>query len=91
MTPAVWPDYLEMDPMEEPSSPPRFGQWSSISRWHPADDQMVLCYYDDGFMAVATYLSGGFVSDSDEYALKPVRVTHWMPLPEPPKMEKKHE
>ena len=93
MTPAVWPDYLEMDPREEQSSP-RFGQWISARDRLPEEDSRVLAFGENGIM-IANYLEGWFYyienEDGDMCPSDDIEVSYWMPLPEPPKMEKKHE
>jgi len=59
-------------------------RWIPVEERLPENEQDTLCCFDDGFMATATYM--------DEYKDWELwqdagNVTHWMPLPEPPKEE----
>ena len=63
--------------------------WRSVDKWLP-EKRDVLCYSDDKVMEVARYSTighGGGVNFIDSTTGRPTsgRVTHWMPLPEPPK------
>ena len=77
-----------------PSAQPE-QRWIPCSERLPEDDREVLaCSGKDVFIAHcegeywAVYLLN---TEDDCYEQHVVKVTHWMPLPEPPKMEKKHE
>ena len=71
------------------------GEWISVEERVPEDEKAVLCYYGfdrgDGdlgmmFVGVLSY----FCFDLDphwQHASTGITVTHWMPLPEPPKMK----
>ncbi len=66
------------------------GEWISIQESKPSDGAYVLCYVNDivsGWVELLKYEGKGVWVDAinaDEY--DPI-VTHWMPLPEPPKDE----
>ena len=70
--------------------------WIPVTERLPEDDQRVLAYY--GFDRGDGYLGMMFVQVLDYFARDPrphfqhegangMKVTHWMPLPEPPKEE----
>jgi hypothetical protein len=58
------------------------GEWISVNERLPAVGETVLIYYryhDQQSIVTARFVNGGFIGfwDAD--------VTHWQPLPEPPK------
>lgn len=64
--------------------------WIPVAERLPVDGEWVLCY--DGSVEVKVFErthSGPIFYDGDTYCYSPVgrlsNVTHWMPLPEPPK------
>ena len=70
--------------------------WTPVTERLPGDDQRVLAYY--GFDRGDGYLGMMFMQVLDYFARDPrphfqhegtngMKVTHWMPLPEPPKEE----
>ena len=70
--------------------------WINADERLPEDDSQVLCYYlnEDGkyFYVVGRYdrrLRPTWETDIDnnEIYYQPVKITHWMPLPEPPHTE----
>ena len=66
-------------------------EWISVEERLPEDEKAVLCYYgfDDLGMMFTGVLSY-FCFDPDphwQHADTGFTVTHWMPLPEPPKMK----
>jgi hypothetical protein len=60
-------------------------QWISVNDRLPEDGQSVLVHYVDGWMPVAHLLNGKWYQSGGETSW--LSVTHWMPLPEPPKEE----
>lgn len=71
-------------------------RWIPVTEWLPEKDTKVLAYY--GFDHGDGYLGMMFMQVLDYYANDPephfqhegtngLTVTHWMPLPEPPKEE----
>ena len=64
------------------------GDWIDVNDEMPEEEEMYLCYFSDG--TIETYCScwnyeGAFIFDSVEVLGEEVKVTHWQPLPEPPK------
>lgn len=60
-------------------------RWIPVTDMFPKDGDRVLAYYQDGMVRVIVN-DGGFpmvISNKLEW----VRVTHWIPLPQPPKGE----
>lgn len=61
-------------------------QWISVKDRLPDDEKDVLCYLGD---AILRFTTVGYLLDGewrgDGFPLR--YVTHWMPLPEPPKEE----
>ncbi len=57
-------------------------EWISAKDRLPESEGDYLCAFDDGFIATASWIDCDWElwADSGE-------VTHWMPLPEPPKGE----
>lgn len=68
-------------------------EWINADERLPEDDRQVLCWYlnEDG---VYSYVVGRYSRrlypswetdiDNNEIYYQPVKITHWMPLPEPP-------
>lgn len=71
--------------------------WINVDERLPEDSREVLCYYLNtegryGYV-VGSYsrrLFEGWETDIDnnEIYYQPVKITHWMPLPEPPTKDK---
>lgn len=64
--------------------------WISIDFMKPDDNQHVLAFIDSCFVNIAQYRDGDFydiVKDENGCFFETVSrdVTHWQPLPEPPK------
>lgn len=57
-------------------------QWIPVTERLPEEDVNVLVAFDDGFIATTCILDGEWELWADAGD-----VTHWMPLPEPPKEE----
>ena len=77
---------------EAVSCPPQWMHWISVKDRLPEDDGEVLaCNGNDVFIAHcegdywAVYLLN---TEDDCYEQHVVKVTHWMPLPEPPEVKK---
>ena len=70
-------------------------EWVSVEDRLPEKGQTVLFHQKDGFICCAEYFAGnalmspGWFIDNDSWDAK--EVTHWMPLPAPPKKEHDHE
>ena len=70
-------------------------EWVSVEERLPENGQIVLFHQKDGFIYCAEYFVGkelmspGWFIDNDCWDAK--EVTHWMPLPAPPKKERDHE
>jgi hypothetical protein len=60
-------------------------EWISVEDRLPEERQNVLVHYVDGWMPIAFLLGGKWYQSGGETSW--VSVTHWMPLPEPPKGE----
>lgn len=65
-------------------------EWISVEDKKPENGMCVIAFVDSYFVVAAQYRDGVFydvVKDSDGYFFETVSrdVTHWMPLPEPPK------
>jgi hypothetical protein len=72
----------------EPFSQPHEngGEWISVEERLPEEDETVL-YYDEKYVSACMFFSEEF-NTLDTYESSIVDgVTHWMPLPEPPKMK----
>ena len=70
--------------------------WISVKDRLPKDYVSVLAFGDEGLLIAEHYRFGDWVKfmlDKDGRYMCPYPTTiyYWMPLPEPPKMEKKHE
>lgn len=70
-------------------------EWISVDEKLPKDGQIVLFHQKNGFIYCAGYFAGNqlmfpaWFIDNDSWDAK--EVTHWMPLPAPPKKEHDHE
>ena len=68
---------------------PTYGQWIRVEDEKPDTGQYVLVYHKDGVMQCAQYLISGYDDRGlwvlDHYYKDQGEITHWMPLPEPPK------
>lgn len=70
-------------------------EWVSVEERLPENGQIVLFHQKDGFIYCAEYFAGnalmspGWFIDNDSWDAK--EVTHWMPIPAPPKKEHDHE
>ena len=63
-------------------------EWISVSDRLPEDGIRVLTYADNSAMFVASRDDGWYVDTGEYYYSSPfTNITHWMPLPEPPKEE----
>jgi hypothetical protein len=60
-------------------------KWISVEERLPEEKQSVLVHYVDGWMPIAFLLDGKWYQSGGETSW--LSVTHWMPLPEPPKMD----
>jgi Protein of unknown function (DUF551) len=62
-------------------------EWISVKDRLPEESQDALAFDDCGVIHMAIYSPEGLVYrwHCDTYGLYPHEVTHWMPLPEPPK------
>ena len=61
------------------------GKWISVEDRLPEEGQSVIVHYLDGWMPIAHLLNGKWYQSGGETSW--LSVTHWMPLPEPPKEE----
>ena len=63
-------------------------EWISVKDRLPETGKRVLTYADNGAM-FAAHLDGYWYIDTGEmyYSTPLANITHWMPLPEPPKEE----
>ena len=94
-----WRQALEMVAMMEPADVVERTRWIPVTERLPKDEQRVLAYY--GFDRGDGYLGMMFTQVLDYFARDPrphfqyegtngMKVTHWMPLPEPPKRKHEH-
>lgn len=64
-------------------------EWVSVEERLPNDKQIVLFHQKDGFIYCAEYFEGNKILSSawfiDNDSWDAEEVTHWMPLPAPPK------
>ena len=61
-------------------------EWISVKDKMPEDGIRVLTYADNSAMFVASRDDGWYVDTGEYYYSSPLtNITHWMPLPEPPK------
>lgn len=58
--------------------------WISVRDRLPEQDQMVLTWSYDEIIAWGAIKHGVWSAIRDEYGQE-ITITHWMPLPEPPK------
>lgn len=59
-------------------------KWISVKDRLPEEGETVLCYYESDLMGVCTRLHEIW-EDSYGYWESDDAITHWMPIPEPPK------
>lgn len=59
-------------------------KWISVKDRLPEEGETVLCYYESDLMGVCTRLHEIW-EDSYGYWESDDAITHWMPMPEPPK------
>lgn len=59
-------------------------KWISVDERLPEEGETVLCYYESDLMGVCTRLHEIW-EDSYGYWESDDAITHWMPMPEPPK------
>lgn len=60
-------------------------EWIATKDRLPEEGQSVLVHYVDGWMPIAFLINGKWYQSGGETSW--LSVTHWMPLPEPPKEE----
>ena len=61
-------------------------EWISVKDALPKDNEYVLVYdSNNGFYNIDCFYNGDWLEIHD-YWTEDVKVTHWMPLPEPPDM-----
>lgn len=72
---------------------PTFGQWISVKDRLPDNGtSVIIIRFNNGMFFepdIAGFLNGEFVPDtslSDDVEFNDKWITHWMPLPEPPKL-----
>lgn len=67
-------------------------KWIPVEQLPPPNDKFVLVYfrkYGDGVFASGSYRDGNwYVTGWEKSTYKDVKVTHWRPLPKPPKWER---
>lgn len=59
-------------------------EWICVKDRMPVEDTRCLVYHDDGLVRIGRVINGEFGSVLN-IDLEWADVTHWMPLPEPPK------
>lgn len=64
-------------------------EWISVKERLPEEGEDVLAYLGEGIFGICWLLKDGYWETRDSF-LYPDDVTHWMPLPEPPKEEGDH-
>ena len=62
-------------------------KWIPVTERLPEDEKKVLCILDDGFFCILEWKSWDWLWDDGHNVYAEKDVTHWMPLPEPPKGE----
>lgn len=70
---------------------PTVGEWVSVKDKLPKDDQDIFVYLNDGQekrITACNYAKGVWFDCVMNCICVLAHVTHWMPLPEPPKEEK---
>ena len=63
------------------------GEWTSVDERLPETDKKVLVCYSNGSMDIAKYIRADGFEFWFEETIFTKHITHWMPLPEPPKMK----
>ena len=61
--------------------------WIPVTERLPEDEKKVLCILDDGFFCILEWASWDWLWSDGHNVYAEKDVTHWMPLPEPPKGE----
>ena len=60
------------------------GRWIPVTEALPKNDDLILCY--GGGFCMCSFFKGKFYDfDENGYPYEVTGITHWMPLPEPPK------
>ena len=59
-------------------------QWISVDDRLPEDDEIVIICTDENFIYAGELVGDTWILDNDSWT---ATVTHWMPLPQPPKGE----
>jgi hypothetical protein len=71
---------------------PEVGKWIPVTERSPDEGQVLVLkkYKGKPYVDIGTIIEGRAYCASDEYAIhiNEHRLTHWMPLPEPPKNDK---
>jgi len=75
-------DFSRMDICEMLDEAPTVGGWISVKDRLPEKHGHYLVIRDNGYMSVDTY------SRSSHWGKDVCKITHWMPLPEPPEEAK---
>lgn len=60
-------------------------KWIPVSERLPEDEKKVLCIMDDGYFCILEWASWDWLWSDGHNVYLEKNVTHWMPLPEPPK------
>lgn len=61
-------------------------EWISVKDRLPSAGESVICYRaDDGWQVICDYMDDDFFYICDDELTIYHAITHWMPLPEPPK------
>ena len=60
-------------------------KWIPVTERLPEDEKKVLCILEDGFFCILEWLSWEWLWNDGHNVYAEKDVTHWMPLPEPPK------
>ena len=62
-------------------------QWIPVTERLPEDEKKVLCILEDGFFCILEWKSWDWLWNDGHNVYAEKDVTHWMPLPQPPKGE----
>ena len=60
-------------------------KWIPVTERLPDDEKKVLCVLDDGFFCILEWKSWDWLWNDGHNVYAEKDVTHWMPLPQPPK------
>ena len=60
-------------------------QWIPVTERLPEDEKKVLCILEDGFFCILEWKSWDWLWNDGHNVYAEKDVTHWMPLPQPPK------